>query len=237
MSESPESVVDSFLKTLGIEQPKSATKPKKSSFEKKWKQNNHTEVSKTIKAVRVANPAEQFRESNEPVDIEKEIKTRRNIGSKSKKIECVIVPTDPRSLDKFCTLLASDNVNINELRKICWNGIPPEVRAECWRLLLDYAPPSRERREATIQSKRVLYWDMAKQYFGTDESRSEYEKQIYHQISVDVPRTNPSVTLFQDKTCQSIFTRILYLWAIRHPASGYVQVSLNYVILSDTSRV
>eukprot|EP01125_Pyxidicula_operculata_P019399 TRINITY_DN7034_c0_g1_i3.p1 TRINITY_DN7034_c0_g1~~TRINITY_DN7034_c0_g1_i3.p1 ORF type:complete len:265 (+),score=22.73 TRINITY_DN7034_c0_g1_i3:579-1373(+) len=64
---------------------------------------------------------------------------------------------------------------------------------------------------------------MAKQYFGTDESRSEYEKQIYHQISVDVPRTNPSVTLFQDKTCQSIFTRILYLWAIRHPASGYVQ--------------
>lgn len=32
-----------------------------------------------------------------------------------------------------------------------------------------------------------------------------------------------STTLFQQKTVQEMFERILFIWAIRHPASGYVQ--------------
>ena len=34
---------------------------------------------------------------------------------------------------------------------------------------------------------------------------------------------NSVVNLFQQKIVQEIFERILYIWAIRHPASGYVQ--------------
>lgn len=34
---------------------------------------------------------------------------------------------------------------------------------------------------------------------------------------------NPHVPLFQQKTVQEMFERILFIWAIRHPASGYVQ--------------
>lgn len=34
---------------------------------------------------------------------------------------------------------------------------------------------------------------------------------------------NPHVPLFQQKLVQDMFERILFIWAIRHPASGYVQ--------------
>lgn len=32
-----------------------------------------------------------------------------------------------------------------------------------------------------------------------------------------------STSLFQQKIVQEMFERILFIWAIRHPASGYVQ--------------
>ncbi|OWK13240.1 TBC1D22B, partial [Cervus elaphus hippelaphus] len=42
-------------------------------------------------------------------------------------------------------------------------------------------------------------------------------------IHIDIPRTNPLIPLFQQPLVQEIFERILFIWAIRHPASGYVQ--------------
>jgi hypothetical protein len=44
------------------------------------------------------------------------------------------------------------------------------------------------------------------------------------QILLDVPRTCSSSVLFQHQTVQRSLERILYIWALRHPASGYVQV-------------
>lgn len=43
------------------------------------------------------------------------------------------------------------------------------------------------------------------------------------QISIDVPRMNPDIPLFQQKLVQECFERILFIWSMRHPASGYVQ--------------
>ena len=34
---------------------------------------------------------------------------------------------------------------------------------------------------------------------------------------------NPLIPIFQKKIVQNIFQRVLYVWAVRHPASGYVQ--------------
>ena len=47
---------------------------------------------------------------------------------------------------------------------------------------------------------------------------------IHTLTSTDIPRTNPTFKLFQNKIVQDSLERILYVWAIRHPASGYVQV-------------
>jgi len=38
-----------------------------------------------------------------------------------------------------------------------------------------------------------------------------------------VPRTRPGAPLWSCITAQKSLERILYVWAIRHPASGYVQ--------------
>jgi hypothetical protein len=40
---------------------------------------------------------------------------------------------------------------------------------------------------------------------------------------VDVPRTAPDVPFFQQEAMQSALRRLLYIWGVRHPASGYVQ--------------
>lgn len=34
---------------------------------------------------------------------------------------------------------------------------------------------------------------------------------------------NPLMPIFQQSVVQELFERILFIWAIRHPASGYVQ--------------
>eukprot|EP00330_Aristerostoma_sp_ATCC50986_P006721 CAMPEP_0114590116 /NCGR_PEP_ID=MMETSP0125-20121206/12425_1 /TAXON_ID=485358 ORGANISM="Aristerostoma sp., Strain ATCC 50986" /NCGR_SAMPLE_ID=MMETSP0125 /ASSEMBLY_ACC=CAM_ASM_000245 /LENGTH=57 /DNA_ID=CAMNT_0001787403 /DNA_START=408 /DNA_END=581 /DNA_ORIENTATION=- len=50
----------------------------------------------------------------------------------------------------------------------------------------------------------------------------EGEKKIFKLIHDDVHRTQPEFPLFHHKGMQEMMVRILYVWHIRHPASGYV---------------
>lgn len=43
-------------------------------------------------------------------------------------------------------LLALQVVDLEALRELAWSGIPAGLRPTCWRLLLGYLPPNRERR-------------------------------------------------------------------------------------------
>jgi len=93
-----------------------------------------------------------------------------------------------------------------------------------WKLLLGYLPANADRRGATLDRKRKEYYDFIPQYYTIDdELRTDSERKIFKQIQIDVPRTNPNLSLFQQQIMQDILQRILYIWAIRHPASGYVQ--------------
>lgn len=40
----------------------------------------------------------------------------------------------------------------------------------------------------------------------------------------------PLMSIFQQVVVQELFERILFIWAIRHPASGYVQ-GINDLVL------
>lgn len=53
--------------------------------------------------------------------------------------------------------------------------------------------------------------------------RTGPEEKIWHQISIDVPRTNPGLPLWQRKCTQRALERLLYVWALRNHATGYVQ--------------
>ncbi|KAG5530547.1 hypothetical protein RHGRI_025484 [Rhododendron griersonianum] len=81
-----------------------------------------------------------------------------------------------------------------------------------------------DRREGVLRRKRLEYLDCVAQYYDIpDIQRTDEEITMLRQISVDCPRTVPDVTFFQQAEVQKSLERILYTWAIRHPASGYVQ--------------
>lgn len=121
-------------------------------------------------------------------------------------------------LNKFKKVLQASNVDLNELKRLAWSGIPDELRPISWQLLLGYLPTNAERRVTTLARKRKEYLDGVNQVFSTG-----LDQAMWHQISIDVPRTNPHIKLYGFETTQRALERILYLWAIRHPASGYVQ--------------
>ncbi|XP_076475750.1 TBC1 domain family member 22 isoform X2 [Bombus vancouverensis nearcticus] len=124
-------------------------------------------------------------------------------------------------VDKFQSLLEASVLNLDELRQLSWSGIPARLRSVTWRLLSEYLPANLERRQHVLERKRLDYWNLVKQYYDTE--RDEGFQDTYRQIHIDIPRMSPLISLFQQTTVQFIFERILYIWAIRHPASGYVQ--------------
>ncbi|KAK8609801.1 hypothetical protein V6N13_093215 [Hibiscus sabdariffa] len=70
-----------------------------------------------------------------------------------------------------------------------------------------YAPSNSDRREGALRRKRVEYLDCVAQFYDIP----------------DTERTVPDVAFFQQAQVQKSLARILYTWAIRHPASRYVQ--------------
>jgi len=149
-------------------------------------------------------------------------------------------------INKFKRILQTSSVSLPDLRSAAWSGVPEEIRAMTWQLLLGYLPVNSERRVATLERKRKEYLDAVRQSFESGSLGSKngvnaglaglaskppvtsgrgrgLDEAVWHQISIDVPRTNPHIPLYQFEATQRSLERILYVWAIRHPASGYVQ--------------
>ncbi|XP_051818966.1 TBC1 domain family member 22A isoform X1 [Antechinus flavipes] len=123
-------------------------------------------------------------------------------------------------LEKFRQLLAGPNTDLEELRKLSWSGIPKQVRPITWKLLSGYLPANVDRREGTLRRKQKEYFAFIDQYY--DSRNDEAHQDTYRQIHIDIPRMSPETLILQPKVTE-IFERILFIWAIRHPASGYVQ--------------
>lgn len=132
-----------------------------------------------------------------------------------------VVDKEATKLEKIKTLLAGPNTNFNELQKLSWSGLPRSVRPTCWKILSGYLPTNVERRKGMLDRKRQEYFSLIDQYYDT--RHEEQHQDTFRQILKDVPRMTSLAHLFQQKRIQEIFERILYIWAIRHPASGYVQ--------------
>ncbi|KZS98359.1 RabGAP/TBC [Sistotremastrum niveocremeum HHB9708] len=122
---------------------------------------------------------------------------------------------------KFVQCLSKSEVNIAELRKLSWSGIPATLRPVAWPLLLGYLPLPTDLRNATLARKRSEYDSLVHVAFA--KGREGLDQAIWHQIEIDVPRTRPGIPLWMCNSTQRCLERILYVWAIRHPASGYVQ--------------
>ncbi|KAJ1783517.1 GTPase-activating protein [Coemansia sp. RSA 2399] len=122
---------------------------------------------------------------------------------------------------KFHAVLSASNIDLEQLQKLSWKGIPAEYRGTAWRLLMGYLPLNASRRELTVQRKRKEYDDWVGQTFSRGEDA--LDRTLWHQITIDVPRTSPGSPIFRSERIQRSLERVLYCWAARHPASGYVQ--------------
>ena len=124
-------------------------------------------------------------------------------------------------LEKFGKCLAGPNTDINVIRKLSWSGIPAQLRGTTWQLLCGYLPTNIDRREGTLTRKREEYRQYLESYYK--KSVIENNHDIMKQIQVDVPRMNADIGLFRQQGVREVFIRVLFIWSIRHPASGYVQ--------------
>ena len=122
---------------------------------------------------------------------------------------------------KIEALVASNSIEIEDLRQLAWPGLTPKARAKAWKILCGYLPGNASRQQEVMQRKQEEYQRYVDQYFATKDQ--DVHQDTYRQIHIDIPRMSPVVGLFQQRCVQEIFERILYIWAIRHPASGYVQ--------------
>ncbi|KAH7646118.1 tbc1 domain family member 22b-like protein [Dermatophagoides farinae] len=126
---------------------------------------------------------------------------------------------DPK-LAKLKKLLYEDEItDLSLLRTITWSGISDEVRPLAWKLLLGYLPTVRSKRAIVSENKKREYQNLVAQYYHNRQENDE----MYRQIHIDIPRMQPLITIFQQPIVKDMFERILYIWSIRHPASGYVQ--------------
>lgn len=120
-------------------------------------------------------------------------------------------------------------IDMDKLRKLSWNGVPAELRMQVWQLLMQYMPAVTDtnRRLQTVADKRADYHAYVRQNFvSTDPHNAtapSVDQQLWHQISIDVPRTNPQLKLYQHRRVQQSLERILTCWSVRHPAASYVQ--------------
>eukprot|EP01035_Chromulina_nebulosa_P025123 gene25123-32767_t len=178
--------------------------------------NNNPRETLKVSTNGAANAIESFDELHS--------KSTKNVSDSAKKSSTTEKKTPTYRLAQFEKILQSDTVDIKALRRVSWNGIPSDYRTEVWQMLLGYLPINKERRDPAIVRKRKEFQDSIPVYYNISEAdRTTQEGEILRQILVDMPRTCPNTPFFHQAPIQLAMERILYIWAIRHPASGYVQ--------------
>jgi len=117
-------------------------------------------------------------------------------------------------------------------------------------MLLGYLPPNRDRQPQGIAKKRGEYEELKRRHYrlqadptakandgdledcgagapddveGRLDGDDAEGAAILRQIRIDIPRTSQGLQIFSQPRMQRLMERVLYIWSIRHPASGYVQ--------------
>lgn len=88
----------------------------------------------------------------------------------------IFIGADFSRFQRLHRMLNEDEViDMEQLRKNCWMGIPHSLRPNAWRILSGYVPTHAARREVALTKKREEYWHFVEQYFHTryDEQHSQ----------------------------------------------------------------
>lgn len=131
-------------------------------------------------------------------------------------------PSEKRE-QQFQILLSQQIIDLNRIRSMSWAGVPDKFRNEVWRLFLDYQPINSTLKESTLRHKRNDYFDCLERVYSEPQRQfwTNAQHQTVGQILKDLPRTK--LALRRNSRVMLLFERVLFVWAVRHPASGYVQ--------------
>mmetsp|Transcript_12233 Transcript_12233/g.47548 ORF Transcript_12233/g.47548 Transcript_12233/m.47548 type:complete len:170 (-) Transcript_12233:1583-2092(-) len=112
---------------------------------------------------------------------------------------------------------------VQKLRGILWSGCPSHLRPICWKISLGYIPPTFQRHHETLRRKRAEYHSFSAEYFESNRVMNADELDILDQIQIDIPRTDSLRNLLHDERIKMAIERVLFIRAIRNPATSYVQ--------------
>lgn len=149
--------------------------------------------------------------------------------------------------DVLRELLSLDPVDIKKLRNICWRGATNDTRHDAWGVLTGYHPVQQSPRAELLKRKRQEYlsflrihqtvnWDSllletsVSVLSSSDSVVGAEEIGMMKQIRKDVPRSSGGIPFLQNKRVKLSLERVLFTWALRHPACGYVQ-GMNDLVL------
>ena len=127
---------------------------------------------------------------------------------------------------KLQRLLESRNVDADVLRQQAWGGAPARYRVAIWQMLLGYLPLNRDRQAESLARKKAEYQQFVDQFCGPRPSSagmSDAEQVLLRQVLYDAKRTNPEIPLFHTDFVQRSLERVLFVYAQKHFATGYVQ--------------
>lgn len=132
--------------------------------------------------------------------------------------------TQQRRKNQLLHEISVEDCDLNKLRALIWHGSETKMRATIWKIILGYCSTNLSRRESTLERKRIEYSHYRTQiYEARSEHQTEKHLQDMKQIDDDIPRTQSNIPIFKYSAIKEILRRVLYIWAIRHPSSGYVQ--------------
>jgi len=128
-------------------------------------------------------------------------------------------------LSRFLEILSGPVADLDILRELCWYGIPSEVRALCWQLLLGCLPLELKKRSQFAAFKRSEYRHLVSTYYS-ELQNTKKGLELLQQVQVDCPRTMPKGSpagVFRDEKVLKMLERILIVWSKEHPSIDYFQ--------------
>ncbi|BFU23090.1 TBC domain containing protein [Entamoeba histolytica HM-1:IMSS-B] len=143
---------------------------------------------------------------------------------------------DFERLQSFIEVLSPKLINKKKLQKLSWNGIAWQLRHKVWKILLGQVPLDQDKVEDVLKQKRTSYIEMRKKMLNDLRVNEENH---YIQIKKDLKRSNKEIPFLFNSKIQTMMENVLLVWALRHPACGYVQgmndllVPLIYVYMTE----
>jgi TBC1 domain family member 2 len=124
-------------------------------------------------------------------------------------------------------------IPLSSLKKLAWNGIPDPLRPLVWQILLGYLPCEASTRSNVLASKRKEYFRGVEAAFG--EGTGGLDQAVWHQIRIDVPRTNPHLSLYQFEATQKVLSLACAVGQVVWTVSWRIG-SRNYLLRGFSER-